>query len=161
VKRTKPFPLHIVVFLLPATLIYTVFMTYPLLDSIRLSFFAADASGRESFVGLQNYVTLLTNALWSPRFWGALGHNFIFFLIHFLVQNPIGLLLAALLSQPTLRARSFFRTTYFLPTMLSFVIVGFIWQLILSPIWGVSKGCSTWSALAFCFSPGWAGRKPR
>ena len=60
-KRTKPFPFHILVFLLPATLIYTVFMTYPLFDSIRLSFFATDASGAESFVGLQNYVTLLTN----------------------------------------------------------------------------------------------------
>jgi raffinose/stachyose/melibiose transport system permease protein len=157
VKRTKPFPFHILVFLLPATLVYTVFMTYPLLDSIRLSFFAADAGGRESFVGLQNYVTLLTNELWSPRFWGALGHNFVFFLIHFLVQNPIGLLLAALLSQPTLRGRNFFRTAYFLPTMLSFVIVGFIWQLILSPIWGVSKGFLNFFGLGFLFQP-WLGK---
>jgi raffinose/stachyose/melibiose transport system permease protein len=157
VKRTKPFPFHILVFLLPATLLYTVFMTYPLLDSIRLSFFASDATGRESFVGLQNYVTLLTDDLWSPRFWGALAHNFIFFLIHFLVQNPIGLLLAALLSQATLRGRNFFRTTYFLPTMLSFVIVGFIWQLILSPIWGVSKGFLNFFGLGFLFQP-WLGR---
>ena len=80
VKRTKPFPFHILVFLLPATLIYTVFMTYPLADSIRLSFFASNASGQESFVGLQNYVTLLTNDLYSPRFWSALVHNFVFFL---------------------------------------------------------------------------------
>jgi raffinose/stachyose/melibiose transport system permease protein len=156
-RRTKPFPLHILVFLLPATLLYTVFMTYPLLDSIRLSFFASSAGGQESFVGLQNYITLLTNELWSPRFWGALGHNFVFFLIHFLVQNPIGLLLAALLSQPTLRGRSFFRTTYFLPTMLSFVIVGFIWQLILSPIWGISKGFLNFLGLGFLFQP-WLGK---
>ena len=81
-------------------------------------------------------------------------HNFIFFLIHFLVQNPIGLLLAALLSQATLRGRGFFRTTYFLPTMLSFVIVGFIWQLILSPIWGSARDSSTLWAWDFCFNPG-------
>jgi raffinose/stachyose/melibiose transport system permease protein len=153
VKRTKPFPFHILVFLLPATLIYTVFMTYPLADSIRLSFFATSAGGGESFVGLQNYVTLLTNDLYSPRFWGALVHNFIFFLVHFLVQNPIGLLLAALLSQATLRGRGFFRTIYFLPTMLSFVIVGFIWQLILSPIWGVSKGFLSFFGLDILFQP--------
>jgi raffinose/stachyose/melibiose transport system permease protein len=157
VKRTKPFPFHILVFLLPATLIYTVFMTYPLADSIRLSFFATSAGGQESFVGLQNYVTLLTNDLYSPRFWGALVHNFIFFLVHFLVQNPIGLLLAALLSQATLRGRGSFRTIYFLPTMLSFVIVGFIWQLILSPIWGVSKGFLSFFGLEFLFQP-WLGK---
>jgi raffinose/stachyose/melibiose transport system permease protein len=108
-------------------------------------------------VGLQNYVTLLTNELWSPRFWGALVHNFIFFFVHFLVQNPIGLLLAALLSQATLRGRNFFRTTYFLPTMLSFVIVGFIWQLILSPIWGISKGFLSFFGLDFLFQP-WLGK---
>ena len=156
VKRTKPFPFHIFVFLLPAALIYTLFMVYPLLDSIRLSFFGTDASGKEAFVGLQNYVTLLTNELYSPRFWSALAHNFVFFLVHMCVQNPIGLLLAALLTQPTLRGRGFFRTAYFLPTMLSFVIVGFIWQLILSPIWGIAKGFLTLFGLGSLFQP-WLG----
>jgi raffinose/stachyose/melibiose transport system permease protein len=155
-RRTKPFPFHILVFLLPAILIYTIFMVYPLMDSIRLSFFASAADGRETFVGLQNYVTLLTDELWAPRFWGALGHNFLFFLVHLLVQNPIGLLLAALLTQPTIRGRGFFRTAYFLPTMLSFVIVGFIWQLILSPIWGISKGFLNLIGLGFLFQP-WLG----
>jgi raffinose/stachyose/melibiose transport system permease protein len=54
-----------------------------------------------------------------------------------LVQNPIGIALAALLSFPWLRLAAFYRTAIFLPTLLSFVIVGFIWKLILSPIWGV------------------------
>jgi raffinose/stachyose/melibiose transport system permease protein len=157
VKRHKPFPFHILVFLLPALLIYTVFMVYPLFDSVRLSFFAAGASGSETFVGLQNYVTLLTDDLWSPRFWGAFRHNIVFFLIHLFVQNPIGLLLAALLTQPTLRGRGFFRTALFLPTILSFVIVGFIWQLILSPIWGVTEGFLDLIGLGFFFQP-WLGR---
>ena len=86
-------------------------------------------------MGLQNYVTLLTNELWSPRFWALVQLHLLF--RHFLVQNPISLLLAALLSQATCVAATSF-ATYFLPTMLSFVIVGFIWQLILSPIWGIS-----------------------
>ncbi len=73
------------------------------------------------------------------------------------MQNPIGLLLAALLTQPTLRGRGFFRTAYFLPTMLSFVIVGFIWQLILSPIWGISKGFLDLLGLGFLFQP-WLGK---
>ena len=56
-----------------------------------------------------------------------------------LVQNPVGLLLAALLSGRGLRGSSTYRTLLFLPTMLSFVIVGFVWQLILSPLWGISE----------------------
>jgi raffinose/stachyose/melibiose transport system permease protein len=156
-RSRKPFPTHIIVFLLPALLIYTIFMVYPLLDSIRLSFFGPGAQGKETFVGLQNYVTLLTNDLWAPRFWGAFQHNVIFFLIHMLVQNPIGLLLAALLTDSAIKGTGVFRTLYFLPTILSFVIVGFIWQLILSPLWGIAKGLLSSVGLVSLFQP-WLGR---
>jgi raffinose/stachyose/melibiose transport system permease protein len=124
------------VFLTPAVLIYTVFMVYPLLDSMRLSMFAP-RDGVRVFVGLENFVHLLTDDLLSDRFWNAVWNNLIFFGVHFVVQNPIGLLLAALLSAPVLRGRATYRTLLFIPTTLSVVIVGFIWQLILSPAWGL------------------------
>ncbi len=155
-RKRKPFPWHILVFLAPATFVYTLFMIFPLVDSMRLSFFAASPGQPDVFVGLQNYVTLLTNELWSPRFWNALKNNFIFFGVHFFVQNPIGLLLAALLTQATVRGRGFFRTVYFLPTMLSFVIVGFIWQLILSPLWGIARDMLGLVGLESLFRP-WLG----
>lgn len=151
--RRKPFPTHILVFLAPAVLIYTVFMIYPLADSLVISLYADEG---EVFVGLQNYVTLLTDELWSERFWGALKNNFIFFLIHIAVQNPIGLLLAALLSRRDLRGQVFYRTFLFAPTMLSVVIVGFIWQLILSPLWGIAKGFLVAIGLQSFFQP-WLG----
>lgn len=154
-RSRRPFPTHIFVFLVPATLVYTVFMVYPLIDSLRLSFFSG-ARGAETFVGAQNYVALLTTDTWAPRFWGALRHNIVFFLIHFLVQNPIGLLLAGILSQARLPGRGFFRTVYFMPTMLSFVIVGFIWQLILSPLWGIAEGILKAVGLGALFRP-WLG----
>src|SRR5438128_10466844 len=84
VARKKPFPWHIVVFLAPAVLIYTVFMIYPLADSLRLSFFTQDARNVEAFAGLQNYVRLLTDGEWAPRFWNALQNNLIFFAVHML-----------------------------------------------------------------------------
>jgi raffinose/stachyose/melibiose transport system permease protein len=56
-----------------------------------------------------------------------------------LVQNPIGLLLAVLLSSPKLRFSGTYRTLIFMPTMLSVVIIGFVWQLLLSPLWGIAK----------------------
>ena len=135
--RKKPFPWHIFVFLAPAVLIYSLFMIYPLFDSLRLSFFTQDVRNVESFAGLQNYVRLLTDADLSPRFWNALGNNVVFFIINMLVQNPIGLLLATLLSQGG-RSRAIYRTLIFTPTLLSVVIIGFIWQLILNPLWGIA-----------------------
>ena len=68
----------IVVFLAPATIIYSVFMVYPLLDSLRRSFFDDDGN----FAGLDNYDTLFGNPTFSDRFWDALGHNFQFFAFH-------------------------------------------------------------------------------
>ncbi|MBX3064095.1 MAG: sugar ABC transporter permease [Anaerolineae bacterium] len=134
----KPFPTHIVVFLAPAVIIYSLFMIYPLIDSLRLSLFVRDANGVETFAGLTNYQTILTSDILAPRLWGALRNNLLFFAIHMLVQNPIGLLLAALLSSRFVAGRAIYRTLIFTPTVLSVVLVGFIWRLILSPLWGIS-----------------------
>lgn len=117
-------------------LVYTAFMVYPLLDSLRLSLFAEGPAG-EVFAGLDNFRRLLTDEFLSERFWNAMRNNFVFFGFHFLLQNPIGLFIAALLSLRALRGRNVYRTIIFIPTTLSVVIVGFIWELILSPLWGV------------------------
>jgi len=153
VRKKRKFPTHILVFLAPAVIIYTLFMIYPLGDSLRLSFVSGDTG---TYAGLQNYTNLLTNEQWSIRFWGALKNNFIFFFVHMAVQNPIGLLLAALLSRRTLRWTNTYRTLLFMPTMLSVVIIGFIWQLILSPLWGVADGFMNFFKLGEFFQP-WLG----
>jgi len=152
-RKRKPFPTHIVVFLAPAVIIYTVFMIIPLLDSLRLSFVSNDTG---MFVGLQNYVSLLTDDLWADQFWNAFKNNVIFFIINMLVQNPIALLLAALLSKHTLRGAGAYRTLIFIPTVLSVVIIGFIWQLILSPLWGIAEGFLAFFGLGHLFQP-WLG----
>lgn len=151
----RRFPWHIVVFLAPAVLIYTVFMVYPLLDSLRLSFFATTGNERV-FAGVQNYVRLFTDDNWSWNFWNAFKNNLIFFVIHMLVQNPIGLLLASLLAAKV-KLHEVYRTVLFMPTVLSVVIIGFIWQLILSPLWGVSQSILELVNLGELFAP-WLGR---
>jgi len=155
-KRSKPFPTHIVVFLAPATIIYTIFMIYPLIDSLRLSLYTPDDILGARFIGLQNYITLMTDELLSVRFWGALRNNFLFFFVHMLLQNPIGLFLATLLSNQKLRFSNTYRTILFMPTMLSVVIIGFIWQLILSPIWGIAQSLMAFVGLGQYFQP-WLG----
>ena len=152
-ERIKRFPTHIIVFMAPAVIIYTAFMIWPLISSLSLSFVGPD---EETFVGLQNYITLLTNDLWSDRFWGALRNNFIFFGVHMVVQNSIALVLAAFLARRTIRFRSAYRTAIFAPTILSVVLIGFIWQLILSPLWGITETFMSWVGLEQFFRP-WLG----
>lgn len=137
--KRKPFPTHLVVFLAPAVIIYTLFMIYPLIDSLRLSLYTQNSANQEVFNGLNNYVTLFTNDNWAPRLWGAIKNNVFFFIIHMVVQNPLGLLLATLLSSRIVKGRAIYRTLIFTPTVLSVVLIGFIWRLILNPIWGIAN----------------------
>lgn len=142
----RSFPFHIVVFLAPAVIIYSLFMIYPLVNSLRLGFYTAaqensQEGGALDFLnpanyGIANYKRLLTDDLWQPRLEGAIKNNIIFFLIHMFVQNPIALLLATLLSSRYVHFRTVYRTLIFMPTMLSYVLVGFVWQMLLSPLWG-------------------------
>jgi raffinose/stachyose/melibiose transport system permease protein len=148
----------LVVFLAPALIVYTTFSIYPLLDTIVSSFYDKQDDGSYVWNGINNFSTLLTDPTWSSPFWNAFWNNCKFFLIHMLVQNPIGLLLAALLSLPVLRFRTAYRTLIFMPTMLSVVIIGFIWQLILSPLWGIAKMFLKSVGLGFLFAP-WLGEE--
>jgi raffinose/stachyose/melibiose transport system permease protein len=122
-------------FLLPALVVYIVFMAVPLLGSIRLSLYTGEGIVPKTFVGLQNFQTLFTHPIWSARLFNALRNTFILFLIHMGVQNTLGLLFAVLLTNK-IRARSFFRTIIFLPATLSVLVIGFLWRLILNPQWG-------------------------
>lgn len=157
-KNLRPkFRWHIVVFLAPAVFVYTVVMIYPLFNTLRLSLFT-EVDQTRVFVGLQNFRTLFGESVWSSQFWNALGNNLWFFVIHMLVQNPIGIALAAILSHPKLRFSAFYRSAIFIPTILSFVIVGFAWKLILSPIWGIAPGMLDAVGLKSLYAP-WLGKQ--
>ena len=143
-------------FLGPAVAVYSAVSIYPLLATMALASYKIGQSGDYQFVGLSNFVTLLTDPSWSKPFWNAAWNNLKFFFVHMLVQNPVGIALAGLLSLPDLTGKSVYRTLIFLPTMLSVVIVGFAWNLILSPLWGVSEGLLKDVGLGALFAP-WLG----
>jgi raffinose/stachyose/melibiose transport system permease protein len=152
-RRRRPIPWHLLVFLGPAVLVYSAFMVVPLIDTLRLSLFRVDEARQTVFYGLGNYVTLLTDPNWAPHFWNAFRNNVLFFLIHMFAQNPIALGLALLLTQRSLRGRAIYRALIFAPTVLSVVIIGFIWKLILSPLWGVAEGALETVGLGELFAP--------
>lgn len=148
---------HIFVFLAPAVAIYTAVMILPIANTLRLALYTRVDQDRV-FAGLDNFRTLFFDPIWAGQFWNALGNNFWFFLIHMLVQNPIGIALAAILSHPRLRFAALYRSAIFVPTILSFVIVGFAWKLILSPIWGIAPSMLDAVGLKSLFAP-WLGRE--
>lgn len=154
-RAAKGFPWHIVVFLAPAVVLYTVFMIYPMLDSLRLSLYTRSPGGGMEFAGLGNYVTLLGTGQWAPKFWNAFRNNLVFFAIHMLVQNPIGPFLAVLLNS-RIRGEWLYRTLIFTPTILSVVLVGFAWRMILNPVWGISEHVLGLFGLAHLNQP-WLG----
>jgi len=155
--QRRPIRWHIAVFLAPAVIIYTLLMIVPLISTLQQSTMTGDATHR-AFIGLGNFVELFTDPLWAKGFWNALKNNIYFFIINMLVQNPLGILLAALLSNPTLRLRGFYRTVIFIPAILSFVIVGFVWKLLLSPLWGVTPTIMKFFHLGQFFQP-WLGKE--
>jgi raffinose/stachyose/melibiose transport system permease protein len=148
---------HIVVFLAPAVAVYSAFMVFPLFNTLRLALYTEVDNVRQ-FAGLENFRRLFFDPLWADAFWNALGNNVWFFVIHMLVQNPIGILLAAILSHPAIRFVSFYRSVFFIPTILSFVIVGFAWKLILSPIWGIAPAILDAVGLKSLYAP-WLGKE--
>ncbi len=155
--QTRPRRWHIAVFLAPALLVYTALMIIPLADTLRLSLYSTQEQNL-IYVGFDNFLRLFTDIRWSESFWNALRNNVIFFAIHMCIQNPVGIALAAMLSVPRLAGRTFYRTAFFMPTMLSFVIVGFIWKLILSPLWGVAPSILGAVGLKSLFAP-WLGQE--
>ena len=159
--QRQPRRWYILVFLLPAFLIYTIFAIYPIVESLRLSLYHAAQSTQTAttaaeFTGLANYIRLMSEPYWAEQFWNAFKNNLLLFAMHMLIQNPIALALAALVSIPTLKGAATYRTIFFLPTLLSVVVVGFIWQLILSPLWGITPDFMKWLGIREWFKP-WLG----
>ena len=124
---------QLLLFTSPALAFFLLFAVFPLISTIYISFYQEDV-----FVGLQNFVFLFTNDEASERLIYAFMHNCQFFLIAASIQLPTALFMAALLTSGRVRRMTgFYRTLLFIPTTLSVVIVGFIWRLIISPLWGI------------------------
>ncbi|NLM14339.1 MAG: sugar ABC transporter permease [Clostridiaceae bacterium] len=123
-------------FVLPALVLYSVFMLYPLISSLGLSLFSWNGYGPKTYVGFENFAKLFGNVNYSARFFGALKNNVIFFVETIILQNATALLLAALVNIRRIRGTKLFRSLYYLPCTLSIIVVGYIWTLIYNPLWG-------------------------
>jgi len=121
------------------TFLDLVFIWLPTLASIGLSFTnwnGATALTAKNFVGLKNYQFLFTG--YTP-FWPAVSHNLIWLLFFVCVATPLGIFFAVLLDRE-LRGSVIYQNVFYLPVVLSLVIVGFIWELQYAPTDGFING---------------------
>jgi multiple sugar transport system permease protein len=135
------------VFLAPALLFFSVYVVWPIFESIWLSFYewnglyAADGSSTATWVGFGNYVKLWDD----PNFWTSLKNN-VLWLVLYMLAVPAGLFIALFLNQ-TVTGMRFYKSMFFFPFVISQVVVGLIYGWFYNPDFGVVG--SVWKAL-FC-----------
>jgi multiple sugar transport system permease protein len=109
--------------LLPSILIILLIVGFPMLYSLYLSFtnFNLTSPGNIEFIGLKNYVTLLTK---DPLFWKAFGRTVLFISLAVNIEFLIGLGIAQLMAR-AIRGQSLARTLMMMPMMFAPILVGF------------------------------------
>ena len=119
----------IALFLAPALVLYLLLVVAPVVQAMYFSGFRWSGLGPlDDFVGLENF----KRAFSDDVFTGALGHNGIFILLSLVLQLPFALGVALILNE-RLRGRAVLRVLFFAPFVLSEVVTGVIWTLMLQP----------------------------
>ena len=123
--------LSAILYLLPVLIIMAVFMYIPIIQNFYNSFFnwSVYKPGR-TFVGLKYFNELIHDEV----FWTCIINNTLYALISLVGQVGFGLIIAVILESKMIRRISgFFRTIYFVPSVISFMVVGLLWQLFFNP----------------------------
>ena len=125
----------ILLYMLPALILLTAFVFLPIvLNFIYALFRWSSFSTQWDFVGLANFARLLSD----ETVWVAFKNNLWYAVLSLIFQVGGSMLIAALLEEKWMRrSQPFFRTVYFLPSMISLTVVGILWQTIYSPVFGI------------------------
>lgn len=126
-KKTAPY-----IFLLPMILLFGVFMVYPVIKSLALSFYDFEG-GDYLFCGINNYVTMCKD----PVFWKSLGNTFIYLAIQVPVMVILSLILGVLVEESFLRFRTCYRVSVFLPSVTALVAYAMIFKLLFNTDFGL------------------------
>jgi raffinose/stachyose/melibiose transport system permease protein len=121
--------LTIALFVLPALVLYVVFVILPVLQAMQYSLYKWNGlEPLTNFVGLENYVTAVTNKVFTT----SVGNNLLILVLSLLVQIPFSLAIAVLLNR-RFPGRAVLRLLFFLPYVLSEAVTGIVFTLMLQP----------------------------
>ena len=136
VKKRMNWKKHLVhALLLPALVVYVWFQVYPIFSAFWNSFYSWNGLQRGTFIGLENFIRLFTESPFQEMFYRGFGHNVIFFIVTVISKLMVAFILALLITSK-IRGKEFFKTVIFLPKLLSVIVVGFLFSLILNPTYG-------------------------
>ncbi|WHY01929.1 sugar ABC transporter permease [Neobacillus sp. DY30] len=114
------------ILLLPFLLIYSIFTLYPVAKGFFVSFYDWKILGDKTFIGLQNYIKVLTD----PIFFSSLWHTLLFVVLSTPVIVLVGFILALIVHQP-LKGQVIFRLIFFMPMVLAVSVVASVWEAVL------------------------------
>lgn len=116
-------------FLLPAMVILGVFVLWPMLSALQMSFTDASGFGDPEFVGLENYIRIFQDAAILDAVLNTIWYAVLFTPSAVLVA----LALALVLTHPSLPLRGLFRTALFLPFIISLAVAALAWSYLIDP----------------------------
>jgi len=119
-------------YILPALAIYGVFVLWPILQTVRYSFYDWDGITAPKFIGIDNYSELIHDDVFRI----SLRNNLYFIIFYTLFPIILALILTTLLTRRKIRGLTFFRAGLFLPYVMSMVVVGVVWRWIYNPAFG-------------------------
>ena len=138
----------IVLFMTPAALVFLAVMIIPIFATGYYSTLEWDGIGDATFVGIKNYISLLLDNKYE--FWQSVGHSFIVLFLSVFVQETIAMVLALILAKGV-KGESFFRTAFFIPMVVSTVVIAQLFLKIYNPNYGLlntmleSLGLGRWA----------------
>jgi len=115
-------------FTVPAVVLLAIFLIYPICYVVYLSFQRWNLLGTPTYIGLGNYHTIF---FVDPSFLQSVGVTVLFVVLAVPTQIALGLLMAILIEEE-FRGRTFFRTVFFIPMVISFVAAGITFELMFS-----------------------------
>lgn len=118
--------------LLPTMVIFGVFLFYPALNGLLISFTKWDGLNPQEFIGLQNYIKLCGDKKFISSFLNTMLYTALTVPCIF-----VSSLMLALLLTRGMKGSNFFRAVFYWPTMISTIIVGLIWRFLLGEDFGV------------------------
>ena len=133
-KKTLGYRINIFLFLLPALFLFVAILIAPIVMSAFYSFHNWNGLKEPIFIGFQNYVELFTSG--SINFMRALKNALLLALFSTVIQLPFALWLALKLAKG-IRGERLFLSVFFMPVLISTVVIGQLWLKIYNPDYGV------------------------
>lgn len=122
----------IVLFMSPTMLLMAIFVVVPICMSVYYSLLDWDGIGQGTFIGIKNYIELFGD----ERFLNSVKNSLLYAACSLVIQLPISLILAIVVANVS-KGEKFYRTTFFIPVIISSVVIGQLWQKIYNGDYGL------------------------